>query len=213
MNNIKKLGIFLSGGLFGGLITGYVVKNKYEQILDEEIQSVKDTYKNRTGIDEDFIARKEYRESDLMENCDIEKVASTDDIKEYNKSKKDGRKTDYTKYHKNTNESKEHHNVIQIDDTKDIIIPPTLIDEEEVGMHGYDMKVLTYYADGILADDTDTVLDIESYIGLENSRLFEENPGCTSMFVRNEQTGIDYEVQRDDMSWKDFAIQMGIDHG
>lgn len=213
MSNLKTIGIFLGGAIIGSAITGYVVKNKYEQILEDEIQSVKDTYKNRTGIDEEFIARKEYRDSDLMENCDIEKVASIDDIKEYNENKKNNRKTDYTKYHKKTVVTKEFTELNEVvENNEPVEIPPTLIDEEEVGMHGYDMEVLTYYSDNVLADESDNVIDIETYVGLENIKLFEENPGCRSMFVRNEQTGVDYEIQRDDMTWSDFATQMGIDY-
>lgn len=216
MSKLKTLGLFISGALVGGVITGYVMKTKYEQIIEEEIKSVKDTYKDRCGISEEFIARKEHREEDLIENCDVEKVATVTDIKEYNENKKDGKKVDYTRYHKATVHKdidgtfSEYNEIIS--EEIEVFIPPTLIDEEEVGMHGYDMKVLTYYSDGILADESDTILDIDTYIGLDNSKLFDENPGCQSMFVRNERNGIDYEIQRDDMSWSDFATQMGIEH-
>lgn len=210
MKSLKNIGIFLGGAVIGGIITGYVIKNKYEELMDEEIQSVKEVYKNRTGITEEFIERKEYRESDLIENCDIEKVASTDDIKEYNANKKNNSKHDYGKYSRKNKEDVEE--VVEVEH-EEMYIPPTIIDEEEVGMHGFDMKVLTYYQDGILTDDSDTVLDIDTYIGSDNIKLFDESHGCMTMFVRNEQTGIDYEIQRDDMTWSDFAIQMGIDHG
>lgn len=220
MSKLKMAGIFVSGLCLGGVITGLVVKSKYEEILEKEIQSVKDTYKNREGITNDFIARKEYRDSDLMENCEVEQVATTDDIKEYNKNKDNRVKTDYTKYGKKTTEItieettveegfKEYSDVDKPVLIEGTYIPPTLIDEEEVGMHGFDMQVLTYYSDGVLVDECDEVIDIETYIGLDNVKLFDETD-CSSIFVRNEHMYLDYEVQRDDMTWGDFSEQFSV---
>lgn len=206
MSKLEMIGLFVGGIVVGGVTAGYAVKNRYEQILEEEIQSVKDAYKDRVSLEERVMNTQKNVESNLIENCEIENIASVDDIKTYNETVKNKTKTDYGKYHKKTIETVEETTIIN----EEIFIPPSLIDEEEVGMHGYDMKVLTYYSDSILADESDTVLDIETYIGLDNAKLFSENPGCQSMFVRNEQNGIDYEIQRDDMSWSDFAMQNAI---
>ncbi|MGL4451397.1 MAG: hypothetical protein ACRCTZ_09425 [Sarcina sp.] len=217
MSKLKAMGIFLGGAVVGGLISAHLVKNKYEEIIDAEIQSVKDAYKNRIGIDEDFIARKEYRESDLMENCDIEQIATTDDIKAYIEKKNNKVKTDYCKYGKKTKSEEtpdtndkiitpefQNYNDVVEEKVDDNTIPPTLIDEEDAGQHGFDMQKLIYHSDGVLVTEDDEVLDIDTYVGNDNITLFEENPGCMTMFVRNENTYLDYEIQRDDVAWYDL---------
>lgn len=63
-------------------------------------------------------------------------------------------------------------------------------------MDGYERISLTYYADGVLADeDNEPVDDIEEIVGdgLEHFGEYEED----SVFVRNDAKKCDYEILRD----------------
>ena len=46
-NNIKNIFIFGAGAVIGAVASYYVTKTKYETILEEEINSVKETYKKK----------------------------------------------------------------------------------------------------------------------------------------------------------------------
>lgn len=74
---------------------------------------------------------------------------------------------------------------------------PYVIPPEEFGeMEGYNKYSLTYYADHILTDDTDCVIDdVDSLIGFESLTHFGEYED-DSVFVRNDRTRSDYEILR-----------------
>lgn len=74
---------------------------------------------------------------------------------------------------------------------------PRIIPPEEFGNDGYDAITLNYYADGIIADDWDTiVIDPEESIGPNIESHFGEYEEDT-VYVRNDEQKCDYEVCRD----------------
>lgn len=84
---------------------------------------------------------------------------------------------------------------------------PFVIDPEEFGEEpGYDTMTLTYFADGVLTDDVDEVIeDIDIVVGKENLKVFQEY-GATAVYVRNELYKTDYEILRDDWNYSDTNL-------
>ena len=84
-------------------------------------------------------------------------------------------------------------------------IDPYIIDPSEFGEEvGYDTETLTYFADGVLVDDVDDVIEEpDLVVGLNNLDIFEEF-GASSIYVRNVMYKTDYEVLRDDWKYSDL---------
>ena len=86
-----------------------------------------------------------------------------------------------------------------------------LVDSESC-IHGifgenedYDTMTLTYFTDKVLVDDVDDVIeDQDTVVGLENLKIFEEFPGCTTIYVRNDIWKTDFEIIKDDWNWSDL---------
>lgn len=174
---------FIVGGIAGSLVTWQFLKQKYERIAQEEIDSVKEVYsrrRNREMSDNDTIEEK------FVEAKPIEKP----DIKEYAKMLNEMKylHTDYS------NVEKEEYAETE---SNDIAVIPYIISPESMGEDGYDTSSLTYYADDILADEiNDKISDVEGIVG--TSWIDELNQSeLDSICVRNEQLKTDYEICRD----------------
>lgn len=71
-----------------------------------------------------------------------------------------------------------------------------IITEDEFGtIDDYSVITLEYYADSVLADDSDFVMDPESCVGSEALKRFED-PDVDQVLVRNHKLKVDYEVLR-----------------
>ena len=80
---------------------------------------------------------------------------------------------------------------------------PYVITPDEFSDSEYETVSLTYYADGILTDDNDVIIeDIESCVGSESLDHFGEYEE-DSVFVRNDEKEIDYEILRDLRKYRD----------
>ena len=85
------------------------------------------------------------------------------------------------------------------------VADPYIIDPSEFGEEvGYDTETLTYFADGVLVDDVDDVIDEpDLVVGLNNLDIFKEF-GASSIYIRNDMYKTDYEVLRDDWNYSDL---------
>ena len=83
---------------------------------------------------------------------------------------------------------------------------PYTISPDDFGEEdGYDTETLTYYADGILADDQDNLIDsVDKMVGLESLDKFGEYEDDV-VYVRNEQYKCDYEILIDLRRWEDVV--------
>lgn len=81
---------------------------------------------------------------------------------------------------------------------------PRVISPEEFGEEDdYDQISITYYADHILADDNDQILeDVEGTVGFESLTHFGEYED-DSVHVRNDRLKTDYEILRDERKYSD----------
>ena len=89
---------------------------------------------------------------------------------------------------------------IRKEESSPYIIPP-----EEFGETGYDLISLTYYADGILADDCDAIVeDMEDTVGFDSLNHFGDYED-DSVFVRNDERQCDYEILMDVRDYTDVV--------
>ena len=82
---------------------------------------------------------------------------------------------------------------------------PYVISPEEFGeMNDYEKISLTYYANGVLTDESDEIIyDIEETVGdaLEHFGEYEDD----SVFVRNEENMCDYEILLDQRNFSELT--------
>ena len=85
------------------------------------------------------------------------------------------------------------------------VADPYIIDPSEFGEEvGYDTETLTYFADGVLVDDVDDVIEEpDLVVGLNNLDIFKEF-GASSIYIRNDMYKTDYEGLRDEWKYLDL---------
>lgn len=164
---LSNIGMFVAGAAIGSLVTWKLVKTKYEQIAQEEIDSVKKVFSKREekssekDIDEDD-SETESLEDIIDESC--YKTESTD-----------------------KEEKKEMHNSDR----------PYVITPEEFGDSDYAIISLTYYTDGTVTNEKNKIVaNVDELIGLDSLDHFGEYED-DSVFVRNDALQIDFEILKD----------------
>lgn len=174
MNKITYFLIFAVGMVVGSTVTWRHAKKKYEQIAQEEIDSVKNVFSKR---EKKFVAEK-----DAVTIAEV----TEGDILEYKEKLKNEGYVNYSDTSMDKNEK-------TVSSCKPYVIPPDEFDSHE----GYDTISLTYYTDDVLADDNDEIIeDVEDTVGYDSLNHFGEYED-DSVFVRNEQRKIDYEILLD----------------
>lgn len=88
---------------------------------------------------------------------------------------------------------------------------PYVISPEEFGeKEHYDTVSLMYYADQILADDNDDIIeDVDGTIGFDSLTHFGDFE-TDAVHVRNDEQCTDYEILRSLRTYKEVAAQRGI---
>ena len=185
---MKGLLIFAAGLAVGAVAGAVLVKNKVLADAKAEVEEVRKYYRESRGVVKEVEEKEEVKE--------IEK-------KEYELKDiqvKDEPKTGLTNYSQITKMymSKDEFQTPMYDD-------PFVIDPSEFGENPeYDTETLTYFADGVLVDDVDDVIEEpDIVVGLENLKIFEEF-GATTVYVRNDIYKTDYEIIRDDWNYSDL---------
>lgn len=174
--NTKIIFAFSIGAAVGSVVTWKLVKTKYEQIAQEEIDSVKEVYSIRVEEGKD--------------------VAETAPVYEPEKEEGDTPiETDISKYKNLTSNYVNYSNVEKggsesMEDLKPYVIPPQLLGDEE----DYDVVTLNYYQDGVLTYDTGEVIeDADDIVGEESLGSFGEYED-DSVCVRNDKYKTYYEI-------------------
>lgn len=173
-NTIKNIVIFIAGAGVGVAMSWQILKTKYEQIAQEEIDSVKEVY-----------SAKESKIKEILKDVNSEeKVIDKKAVKNYSKLTADlGYSSNETK-----KKVKEEHKL----EDKPYVISPDEFDELD-----YETVTLTYYADKVLTDDYDNPIeDVEGLVGEESLTHFGEYEE-DSVYVRNDKYKTDYEILLD----------------
>ena len=182
MKLFKGLCIFGAGALVGAVVAAKAVRERYQQEAEEEIAEMREYYREK---------QQETKTEEVKE----EKDESTEEYKEI---VKDEGYTNYTQYNDVKPEEK-------IDDDVEDEWTPSIIDPEEFGEDpSYDTATLTYFKDGVLADEVDEVMD-PKMVGEENLKIFDEF-GARSIYVRNDEHMIDFEIIRDEYPYSEYKF-------
>lgn len=206
-NMLVKAFIFVAGAAIGSAVTWKVVKNKYEQITQEEIKSVKEEYSRltklmRMEIDACRRVTEAHTEDEVTDSDD-----SIDNNHDFNEP--ENNQVEYhkltSKYRGTPDESETNEEGDGIgDDDLPFINGPYVISPDEFASSppGYSACPIDYYKDGILADGWGVKLNIEETIGEDAINHFGDYVDDV-VHVRNERTQIDYEVTRDPRTYKE----------
>ena len=183
MNKLSYLLAFAAGALIGSAATWYFVKDKYEKLAQEEIDSVKETFK------------KSYEDQEVKHEEEIHKVEN----KYYNALSQD-----YNYEKKSRPEA-----ILEEDEEEEVrkMDEPYVIKPYEFGDYiDYEQISLLYFADGVLADEDtlDVIDDVDETVGeyfADHFGEYEED----SVYVRNDAKRCEYEILKDERQYKDVA--------
>lgn len=185
---MKGLFIFAAGVVAGAVAGAYLVKDKIMADAKQEIEEVREYYRSKKE------SKKEETEEVPMDR--------TVEVKHYEKEEKEYKTIVENSGYVNYNKPEQiiQHSVLE--DEPYAIEPEEFGDKEE---EGWDTTTLTYFADGVLVDDVDEIVEQpDVVVGLDNLRIFEEFPDATCVYVRNETWRTDFEILRDDWKWSDL---------
>lgn len=182
---MKQLIAFVVGAAVGSLATWVFVKKKYEQIAQEEIDSVKEVYSKKKSKTEEKSDDEDSVQVDEKEVAEYEKIIESAGYSKYSDISKSNVKTE-----------------VEPDDSE----RPYVIRPEEFGeLDGYEMISLTHYSDGALADDDDQKMaddEIDEVVGADYAEHFGEYDD-DSVFIRNDRLKCDYEILLDQRKYSE----------
>lgn len=195
MSAFKSFVVFAVGAAVGSAVTWYYVKDKYAKIAQEEIDSVKEKFT--------FRAQEESAE-DQKKAADLAK--DKPDISQYAKQLSS---LGYKNYSQISEEEPEEETSTDISEPEtekeEAPKPPYVISPDAFGEAGYDQISFAYYADHILTDENDDIVeDVEGTVGFESLNHFGEYED-DSVFVRNERLKVDFEILLDRRKYSDIA--------
>ena len=175
---LSNILIFTVGAAIGSVVTWKLIKNKYEQIAKEEIDSVKEVFSRR----KDEIISDEKRDDDFEEYHNITNL-----------------------YSKESDEEEEEDEE-EVQEVRKSVKKPYVISPDEFGeMDEYDAISLNYYADGVLTNDWDEVIEnVDDIVGIDSLNHFGEYEE-DSVFVRNDTLQADYEILKDVRNYSDVV--------
>ncbi len=188
MSKLSTVLGFVAGAAIGSVVTWQLVKKKYADLAQEEIDSVKEAFSKQKASP----IKKEPINEDKQELA--EKAVNKPNLENYVKTSL----TDFKNTLKENGYSSENKSVDK----------PYVISPDEFGeLYDYETISLTYYSDGVLADDQDEIVDdIDEIVGVESLDHFGEYED-DSVFVRNDQKKCDYEILYDSRSYLDVVEQ------
>lgn len=187
MSKVTGFVIFVMGAAVGSVATWQYTKKKYEQIAQEEIDSVKAMLFSKRDPDAEI--KVEVSES---EPAKVEKVTEKPNILEYAaRLEREG----YTNYSDMGSRKEERTPMKE---------KPYVISPEEFGeFEEYEKISLSYYADQVLADENDELIeDVDDVVGIESLTHFGEYED-DSVFVRNDRLKCDYEILMDQRTYSE----------
>lgn len=176
---LNKVLWFAAGVAVGALATNHFFKTKYERLYQQDVESVKRAFSMP-------------QQSEPVEG-DTETTSTPEEVKTYHDIiSKQGYST--TSDIPDDSIGKEVKGV-----SKPYVIPPADFDTED----DYDVISLTYYADGVLADEQNNPIeDVDRLVGRDSLTHFGEYEE-DAVHVRNDEMRCDFEILRDLSKYSD----------
>lgn len=188
---MKGLIIFLSGVAIGSAAAWFYQAHKYEQIIDEEIESVKDTFKKKEEEKDNNIS--------IALKTLADEAINKPDVSEIYKAKLE--KENYINYNVKSEEP------IEKKEREEVVEKPYIIDQGDFRQFSnYKHVTLDYYADGVLTDadyPDDPIDDIEEIVGncLKSDNINERVDDW--IYIRNDSKKCDYEIFVNDFKFSE----------
>lgn len=183
---------FLVGLVIGSVLTYHGLKNKVEAEIDEEVNKVKEFYKDQLEKQQaEYFEKEEYLKSKAAVAEDkgsvVSKIINLKNVEKFEEKQNDEDGSEET-----TTGAFEifEDNIIAQD-------KPFVIEEDRVGEYiSYDLISLIYFSDGVLTDDWEVpVENPDETVGKEYVEYFET--GEDVVYVRNDKLKCDFEIARD----------------
>ena len=192
---MKNLLCFVAGAAIGSVVTWKLIEKKYKDLADEEIESVKETFKNRKPR----ITKDEVKET-------VEKVINK--WKEPKETVEDIVTAEgYSIENEEEIDEDDESNYTVNVDNDDTVITPYVIEPERFGEYNeYGTKTLTYYADNVLTDEIDNPITSEEMVtmigpdALDHFGEYEDD----SVYIRDEMNEMDYEILKSEKMFSEI---------
>lgn len=195
---MRKLLIFLSGGCLGAAAGVYGTYKYFFSRADQEIEDMQNYYEKKLSelkdLQNELNNVKDEKEPEVttedLEKEELEEYSGLVDKLKYNRVSTKP-KTKIRKEVNNPNEPK----IISYDeyseDTK------------------YEKVVVSYFEeDGVLMLEDESLfedgINVLGPINLEHFGMMEDDPEPDTIYIRNEDLGVDYEVVREEGSYENF---------
>lgn len=186
-NKLFNVAMFAIGAAVGSVVTWKIMKDRCERMIQDEVDAFKKDWVKIT------------REDDAKYTVDEEDGDDPDDYDEDDEYDDDT----YSEY-RTLAHSYDHNYEEGGGDEVPYVNGPQVISPDEFGSErDFEAWCLSYYKDGVLADDWQKQYDIEETIGedaLEHFGDYAED----IVHVRNERLQCDYEVTRDPRKFADI---------
>jgi hypothetical protein len=180
--NIKLSNLlsFAAGAVIGSVVTWKVVSDRYEQI----IEAMQDRFENFTVADA------------IEAGGNVELVDEITTVPEQNAI------DDMRNIYKNIAREEGY---IQEEEEEYMPEPYVISPDDFAELDGYNTETLYYFADNVMTDDEENILDeLEDIIGdIDPVKHFGEYEK-DSIFVRNDEKQCDYEILRDTRKYYDI---------
>lgn len=208
MPTLNKVIIFAAGALIGSLAAWKFTKTKYEKIMIEEEQSLREYYNKKVKVIEDTATdlhdSYQRREDALRKKLEEETEKEPEIVQDMDElhDKEFDRYAEILKDHKYSQE--EPCFDAGTNDKPYVVSPDEFGDADD-----YDIITLNYYADGVVADDwNDPIEDIGATIGEDFASHYGEYEEDV-VYVRNDRLKVEYEILRSNLRYEDMAKDDG----
>ena len=193
---MKKLLCFVAGAAIGSVVTWKLIEKKYKDLADEEIESVKETFKNRKPrITKDNVKEtvekviNKYKEPKEI----VEDIVTAERYSIENEEEID--------------EDDESNYTVDIDNDIEVVTPFVITPEQFGEYNEYGTKTLTYYADNVLTDEIDNPITSEEMVimigpdALDHFGEYEDD----SVYIRDEINEMDYEILKSEKKFSEIT--------
>ena len=180
MNKLLYFGLVIGAAVVGAAVALYYTKDTERKRADEEIAQMREYYAHK----EEKLAQHTEKNSSASANREAKNKKKAKEMRDYQKIVREN----YKQKQEYTPEG------------------PAVISPDEFGENpGYDRLTMTFYADNIVADENDEIVeDVNECIGSESlSHMGEYEPDV--LYVRNDRLRVYYEITRDLRKYVDVA--------
>ena len=170
---IKEVIIFAAGFIAGGLVVNKLVEKKYEDISNQEIESVKAVYHKK-------LKEAEKPQEEAPDNNDIPDEAA--------ETEQTGKGTSTMRAYSDIIKSSNYSSPV----TNEPDLPYVITPEAYMEPNGYDKLACNYYNNDVLTDENDEPMG--SHDMLDRMGEYETD----TLYIRNDKTEADYEITQID---------------